>query len=66
MTLTTAIAVLIVLIIVVGLWCVVPRTDRLRAPMTEDYGEPVINRGQFANALNDPTRPPYDDPGAKL
>jgi hypothetical protein len=53
-------------VVLVALWCGVRRTDRIRAPMAEDYGEPVINRGQFAQALRDPRRPPYDDPGAKL
>jgi hypothetical protein len=60
------VAVVAVLVVLVALWCGVRRTDRIRAPMAEDYGEPVINRGQFAHALRDPRRPPYDDPGAKL
>jgi hypothetical protein len=60
-------AIVIALVIVcVALWSWVPRTDRIRAPDAEDYGEPVINRGQFAHALRGTDRPPYDDPGAKL
>jgi hypothetical protein len=54
------------LVVLVTLWCAVRRADRIRAPMAEDYGEPIINRGQFTHALRDPGRPPYDDPGAKL
>ena len=62
----TIAAVAVVAFVLVALWCVVPRSDRIRAPDAEDYGEPVINRGQFAHALRRPDRPPYDDPGAKL
>jgi hypothetical protein len=63
--LTTALVIAPVIVFAV-LWCWVPRTDRIRAPDAEDYGEPVINRGQFAHALRRADRPPYDDPGAKL
>jgi hypothetical protein len=62
---TTA-AVIAVAIVCVALWGGVRRTEHIRAPDAEDYGEPVINRGQFAHALRRPDRPPYDDPGAKL